>query len=642
MCGIVGYAGTAPAQGLSSSTNHRALEVLVEGLRRLEYRGYDSAGVAVVGAEGIEMRKKSGKLVNLLEELARNPLPAAATGIGHTRWATHGGPTDANAHPHVVDGGALAVIHNGIIENYSLLKAELLERGHSFISATDTEVAATLLGEIYRGLASNASGEDAVEGETAGDRLSTAMQLVAQRLEGAFTLVATHAQAPGVVVAARRNSPLVVGLGDGENFLGSDVSGFIDYTRRAVELGQAQVVTITAEKVTITDFYGVPAQGREYLVDWDAAAAEKGGYPSFMEKEINDQPEAVAQTLLGRSDVNGMLTLDELRIDPSVLKTINKIIVLACGTSAYAGQVAKYAIEHWCRIPTEVELSHEFRYRDPIVDERTLIVSISQSGETMDTLMAVRYAREQGAKTVSICNTNGSTIPRESDAVLYTHAGPEIAVASTKAFLAQITATYLLGLYLAQLRGNLFQGQIKDILTELAKTPAKIATVLANAEQIKVLARSMADTRTVLFLGRHVGYPVAMEGALKLKELAYIHAEGFAAGELKHGPIALIEEGQAVIVVVPSPRGRDSLHAKVVSNIQEVRARGAMTIVIAEEGDESVREHAEHVFYIPETSTLLAPLLATVPLQIFACELATAKGYDVDQPRNLAKSVTVE
>ena len=642
MCGIVGYAGTAPAQGLSSSTNHRALEVLVEGLRRLEYRGYDSAGVAVVGADGIEMRKKSGKLVNLLEELARNPLPAAATGIGHTRWATHGGPTDANAHPHVVDGGALAVIHNGIIENYSLLKAELLERGHSFISATDTEVAATLLGEIYRGLASNASGEDAVGGETAGDRLSTAMQLVAQRLEGAFTLVATHAQAPGVVVAARRNSPLVVGLGDGENFLGSDVSGFIDYTRRAVELGQDQVVTITAEKVTITDFYGVPAQGREYLVDWDAAAAEKGGYPSFMEKEINDQPEAVAQTLLGRSDVNGMLTLDELRIDPSVLKTINKIIVLACGTSAYAGQVAKYAIEHWCRIPTEVELSHEFRYRDPIVDERTLIVSISQSGETMDTLMAVRYAREQGAKTVSICNTNGSTIPRESDAVLYTHAGPEIAVASTKAFLAQITATYLLGLYLAQLRGNLFQGQIKDILTELAKTPAKIATVLANAEQIKVLARSMADTRTVLFLGRHVGYPVAMEGALKLKELAYIHAEGFAAGELKHGPIALIEEGQAVIVVVPSPRGRDSLHAKVVSNIQEVRARGAMTIVIAEEGDESVREHAEHVFYIPETSTLLAPLLATVPLQIFACELATAKGYDVDQPRNLAKSVTVE
>ncbi|MHA7268311.1 glutamine--fructose-6-phosphate transaminase (isomerizing) [Arthrobacter sp. HLT1-20] len=634
MCGIVGYAGTAPAQGSTSSAAHGALEVLVEGLRRLEYRGYDSAGVALVTSNGIEMRKKSGKLAMLLQELEANPLPASVTGIGHTRWATHGGPTDANAHPHVVAGGKLAVIHNGIIENYAPLKAGLVANGHTFLSQTDTEVAATLLGEVYQELEA--------AGTSAGTLLSVAMQQVAQRLEGAFTLVATHANEPGVVVAARRNSPLVVGLGDGENFLGSDVSGFIDYTRRAVELGQNQVVTITADNVTITDFHGVPAEGREYLVDWDAAAAEKDGYPSFMEKEINDQPDAVAQTLLGRSDIDGNLTLDEIRVDPSVLKSINRIIVLACGTSAYAGQVARYAIEHWCRIPTEVELSHEFRYRDPIVDENTLIVSISQSGETMDTLMAVRYAREQGAKTVAICNTNGSTIPRESDAVLYTHAGPEIAVASTKAFLAQITAAYLLGLYLAQLRGNLFQGQIKDILAELAKTPAKIATVLANAEQIKELARSMADTRTVLFLGRHVGYPVAMEGALKLKELAYIHAEGFAAGELKHGPIALIEEGQPVIVVVPSPRGRDSLHAKVVSNIQEVRARGAMTIVIAEEGDESVREHAEHVFYIPETSTLLAPLLTTVPLQIFACELATAKGYDVDQPRNLAKSVTVE
>ncbi|MHA7177498.1 glutamine--fructose-6-phosphate transaminase (isomerizing) [Arthrobacter sp. Sr24] len=650
MCGIVGYAGTAPAQGSASTTGQRALKVIVEGLRRLEYRGYDSAGIAVAGAEGIAMRKKSGKLVKLLDELEANPLPDASAGIGHTRWATHGGPTDANAHPHVVAGGSLAVVHNGIIENYSRLKADLLARGHSFASETDSEVAATLLGEAYAELeasdsessasSSNTDAHDA--GASDGGRLALAMRQVAQQLEGAFTLVATHASQPGVVVAARRNSPLVVGLGEGENFLGSDVSGFIDYTRRAVELGQDQVVSITANSVEITDFHGAPAQGKEYLVDWDAAAAEKGGYPSFMEKEIHDQPDAVAQTLLGRTDGEGVLTLDELRVDPSVLKSINRIIVLACGTSAYAGQVARYAIEHWCRIPTEVELSHEFRYRDPIVDERTLIVSISQSGETMDTLMAVRYAKEQGAVTVSICNTNGSTIPRESDAVLYTHAGPEIAVASTKAFLAQITATYLLGLYLAQLRGNLFQGQIKDILAELAKTPAKIADVLANAEQIKSLARSMADTRTVLFLGRHVGYPVAMEGALKLKELAYIHAEGFAAGELKHGPIALIEEGQAVIVVVPSPRGRDSLHAKVVSNIQEVRARGAMTIVIAEEGDLSVQDHAEHVFYIPETSTLLAPLLATVPLQIFALELASAKGYDVDQPRNLAKSVTVE
>ncbi|MGO4383336.1 glutamine--fructose-6-phosphate transaminase (isomerizing) [Specibacter sp. RAF43] len=640
MCGIVGYVGNIASVNASGTGPHQALDVLMEGLRRLEYRGYDSAGVAVVAADGIAMRKKSGKLANLTAELAAHPLPEAMTGIGHTRWATHGGPTDKNAHPHVVDGGRLAVIHNGIIENYAPLKAELLAKGHRFISDTDTEVAAALLGEIYRSL----PGDGGVEagGSADGARLSEAMQLAAQRLEGAFTLLAAHAEHPGTVVAARRNSPLVVGLGDGENFLGSDVSGFIDYTRRAVELGQDQVVTITADTVTITDFYGAPAEGREYLVDWDAAAAEKGGYPSFMEKEIHDQPEAVAQTLLGRSDVDGRLTLDEMRIDADVLKTINKIIVLACGTSAYAGQVAKYAIEHWCRIPTEVELSHEFRYRDPIVDDKTLIVSLSQSGETMDTLMAVRYAREQGATTVAICNTNGSTIPRESDAVLYTHAGPEIAVASTKAFLAQITAAYLLGLYLAQLRGNLFQGQIKDILADLAKVPAKIAKVLANEQQVKDLARSMSETRSVLFLGRHVGFPVAMEGALKLKELAYIHAEGFAAGELKHGPIALIEEGQPVIVVVPSPRGRDSLHAKVVSNIQEVRARGAKTIVIAEEGDESVAEHAEHVFYIPETTPLLAPLLTTVPLQIFACELATAKGYDVDQPRNLAKSVTVE
>ncbi|WP_342023930.1 glutamine--fructose-6-phosphate transaminase (isomerizing) [Arthrobacter citreus] len=631
MCGIVGYAGRRPsaaAAGELKSHEHGALDVVMEGLRRLEYRGYDSAGVAVLTETGIDSRKKSGKLANLIAELAAAPLPEATTGIGHTRWATHGGPTDENAHPHLADEGRLAVIHNGIIENFAELKAELLAAGAEFISETDTEVAAALLASVYRG-------------EGGGD-LALSMQLACRRLEGAFTLLAIHADSPDLVVAARRNSPLVVGLGEGENFLGSDVSGFIDFTRRAVELGQDQIVSITPELVEITDFYGNPASGTEFEVNWDAAAAEKGGYPSFMEKEINDQPQAVGDTLLGRSDVEGRLTLDELRIDPEELKAINKIMVLACGTSAYAGQVAKYAIEHWCRIPVEVELSHEFRYRDPIVDANTLIVAISQSGETMDTLMAVRYAKEQGAKVLAICNTNGSTIPRESDAVLYTHAGPEIAVASTKAFLAQITAAYLLGLYLAQLRGDKFQGEIKDMLSDLGKVPAKIQQVLDNSGQIKELAELMADAKSVLFLGRHVGFPVAMEGALKLKELAYIHAEGFAAGELKHGPIALIEEGQPVFVVVPSPRGRDSLHAKVVSNIQEIRARGAKTIVIAEEGDDAVKAYAEHVFYVPETPTLLAPLLTTVPLQIFACALATAKGFDVDQPRNLAKSVTVE
>ncbi|MEW1949340.1 glutamine--fructose-6-phosphate transaminase (isomerizing) [Pseudarthrobacter sp902506025] len=630
MCGIVGYVGRSVDGAING---HSALDVVLEGLRRLEYRGYDSAGVAVVSQGAIESRKKSGKLSNLIGELEARPLPETLTGIGHTRWATHGGPTDRNAHPHLADGGKLAVIHNGIIENFAELKLELLEKGVTFLSETDTEVAAALLADILR---------NQLGGDTANGGLTKAMELACQRLEGAFTLLAVHADQPDVVVAARRNSPLVVGLGEGENFLGSDVSGFIDYTRRAVELGQDQIVTITADSVEITDFYGNPASGKEYHVDWDPASAEKGGFSSFMEKEIHDQPDAVAQTLLGRSDIKGKLTLDELRIDPELLKQVNKIIVLACGTAAYAGMVAKYAIENWCRIPTEVELAHEFRYRDPILDEKTLVVSISQSGETMDTLMAVRYAREQGAKTISICNTNGSTIPRESDAVLYTHAGPEIAVASTKAFLAQITAAYLLGLYLAQLRGNIFSGQIKDVLADLNKIPAKIQTILDKAEPLRELARSMADEKSVLFLGRHVGYPVALEGALKLKEIAYIHAEGFAAGELKHGPIALIDEGQPVFVVVPSPRGRDSLHSKVVSNIQEVRARGARTLVIAEEGDEAVKAYAEHVFYVPETPTLLMPLLTTVPLQIFAAELAAAKGYDVDQPRNLAKSVTVE
>jgi glutamine---fructose-6-phosphate transaminase (isomerizing) len=618
MCGIVGYTGTG--------TTPDALAVVLEGLRRLEYRGYDSAGVALQVDGELVTRKRSGKLRELEDTLAQEPPPPAATAIGHTRWATHGGPTDQNAHPHVGGGGAVAVIHNGIIENFALLKAELRDLGVTFSSETDTEVAAHLLAAAY------AESKD----------LPAAMCSVARRLEGAFTLLAVHADVPGVVVGARRNSPLVVGVGDGANFLGSDVAAFIGYTREAIELGQDQVVTITPDSVSITDLAGTPVDGKRYHVDWDAAAAEKGGFPSFMAKEINDQPQAVADTLLGRSDTAGNLILDELRFDESVLRAIDKIVILACGTSAYAGMVAKYAIEHWCRIPCEVELSHEFRYRDPVVNSRTLVVAISQSGETMDTIMAIRHAREQGARVLAICNTHGSTIPRESDAALYTHAGPEISVASTKAFLAQITACYLLGLYLAGLRGNKFPDEVREILGQLHAMPDKIQKVLDGLEQVRTMAHGMSDTRTVLFLGRHVGYPVAMEGALKLKELAYIHAEGFAAGELKHGPIALVEPGQAVFVVVPSPRGRDSLHAKVVSNIQEINARGARTIVIAEEGDIDVVPYASEVIYVPQTPTLLAPLVAVVPLQVFACELATAKGLDVDQPRNLAKSVTVE
>ena len=604
------------------------LDVVMEGLARLEYRGYDSAGVALVGDGSLFSEKRAGKLVNLQEALARDDVPDASTAIGHTRWATHGGPTDENAHPH--RGGAdgkLAVVHNGILENFHALKQELDADGVAFTSETDTEVAGHLLAAAF---------------ERTGD-LTQAMQDVVNRLEGAFTLLAVHADQPDKVVAARRNSPLVIGLGDGENFLGSDVAAFIGHTKQAVELDQDQIVTITARGYEVRGFDGTPAEGRPYEVTWDAAAAEKSGFDTFMEKEIHDQPQAIADTLLGRTDATGQLILDELRIDEGRLRDVERITVVACGTASYAGMVAKYAIEHWTRIPVEVALAHEFRYSDPVVDERTLVVSISQSGETADTAMAVRHARSLGGLTISICNTHGATIPRESDAVLYTHAGPEIAVASTKAFLAQITACYVLGLYLAQLRGtDEHAAKARELMGELHEVPDKIADLLTEMDRVEEIARFMADTRAVLFLGRHVGYPIAMEGALKLKELAYIHAEGFAAGELKHGPIALIEPGQPVFIVVPGPDTPNELHKKVVSNIQEIRARGARTLVIAEEGDQDVVPFADEVIRVPRTSPLLQPLLTVVPLQVFALHLSTAKGLDVDQPRNLAKSVTVE
>ncbi|MEU9856028.1 glutamine--fructose-6-phosphate transaminase (isomerizing) [Streptomyces sp. NPDC047974] len=615
MCGIVGYVG-----------GQSALDVVVAGLKRLEYRGYDSAGVAVLADGGLAAAKKAGKLVNLEKELVDRPLAGGSVGIGHTRWATHGGPTDANAHPHLDNAGRVAVVHNGIIENFAALREELAERGHELLSETDTEVVAHLLAEEF---------------SSVGD-LAEAMRLVCRRLDGAFTLVAVHADQPDVVVGARRNSPLVVGVGEGENFLASDVSAFIAHTRSAIELGQDQVVELSRDGVTVTDFEGAPADVRAFHVDWDASAAEKGGYDHFMLKEIAEQPKAVADTLLGRIDANGRLTLDEVRIPDAVLREADKVVIVACGTAFHAGLIAKYAIEHWTRIPCEVELASEFRYRDPILGQRTLVIAVSQSGETMDTLMALRHAREQGAKVLAVCNTNGSTIPRESDAVLYTHAGPEVAVASTKAFLTQLVACYLLALYLGQVRGTKWGDEIRDVVRELARIGEEVERVLETMEPVRALARSLAHKDTILFLGRHVGYPVALEGALKLKELAYMHAEGFAAGELKHGPIALIEEDLPVVVVVPSPKGRSVLHDKIVSNIQEIRARGARTIVIAEEGDEAVVPFADHLVRVPATPTLLQPLVSTVPLQVFACELATARGNEVDQPRNLAKSVTVE
>ena len=616
MCGIVGYVG-----------ERNSLDVLMGGLRRLEYRGYDSAGVAVVDDEGdLEFAKRAGKLQVLADELGRHPIHRGGTGIGHTRWATHGGPTDRNAHPHLADDDKLALIHNGIIENFSELKEELLADGAEFLSETDTEVAAVLLGREYR-----ATGD-----------LREAFRRTVRRLEGAFTLLAVHKDEPGVVVGARRNSPLVIGLGDGENFLGSDVAAFVEFTKRAVAIGQDQIVAITAGEVTVTDFDGNAVEVEPFDVAWDASAAEKGGWSSFMAKEVAEQPDAVANTIRGRI-VDGVVSIPELdQLGDDALRSIRRITVVACGTAAYAGMVSKYAIEQWARIPVEVELSHEFRYREPVIDDGTLVVSISQSGETMDTLMAVKYAREQGAKAISVCNTQGATIPRESDAAVYTHAGPEVAVASTKAFVAQITALYLFGLHLARVRGTLSEEELAAQVAELQAIPEKITTVLEQGERVGELAHWMSDTRSVLFLGRHVGYPIALEGALKLKELAYIHAEGFAAGELKHGPIALIEPGQPVFVVVPSPRGSATLHPKVVSNIQEIRARGARVIAIAEAGDAAVLPFADEVIRIPLAGPLFEPLLAVVPLQIFAMELSQAKGLDVDQPRNLAKSITVE
>lgn len=617
MCGIVGYVGPRQSQA-----------ILLAGLSRLEYRGYDSAGVAVIGADGeLGMRKKAGKLAVLRDDLVDHPLPDGTTGIGHTRWATHGGPTDANAHPHLADHDELAVIHNGIIENFSELKNELLAEGFTFRSETDTEVAAVLLGREYR--------------DNGGD-LVAAFRSTVGRLDGAFTLLAMHEEHPGLVVGARRNSPLVIGLGEGENFLASDVAAFVEHTRSALAIGQDEIVAITPDGVTVTDFTGRPVEVEPFEVMWDAAAADKGGWSSFMAKEVSEEPEAVANTLRGRIH-NGAVAIPELDGLDELFAGINRIIVIACGTAAYAGLVGKYALEQWTRVPVDVELAHEFRYRDPVIGPDTLVVSISQSGETMDTLMAVKYARERGAKTLSICNTQGATIPRESDAIVYTHAGPEVAVASTKAFVAQITAIYLLALHIAGIRGSLSATEIAQQVLEIETVPEKIQQILDREQsRIEQFAHWMGDTRSVLFLGRHVGYPIALEGALKLKELAYIHAEGFAAGELKHGPIALIEPGQPVFVIVPSPRESALLHAKVVSNIQEIRARGARVIVIAEEGDAAVLPFADEVLRIPLAGPLFEPLLAVVPLHIFAMGLATAKGLDVDQPRNLAKSVTVE
>jgi glutamine---fructose-6-phosphate transaminase (isomerizing) len=621
MCGIVGYVGHQPA-----------LDVVVDALRRMEYRGYDSAGIALVDGSGdLTVRRRAGRLANLETALAETDPDAlrGTTGVGHTRWATHGRPTDRNAHPHRDAAGKIAVVHNGIIENYAPLRQELENVGVEFASDTDTEVAVHLVAWNYH------------HGKTAGD-FTASVLAVLRRLEGHFTLVFANADEPGTIVAARRSTPLVVGIGKGEMFVGSDVAAFIGHTREAVELGQDQAVVITADSYRITDFHGnEDVEYREFHIDWDLDAAEKGGFEYFMLKEIAEQPTAVADTLLGHF-VNGRIVLDEQRLSDQELREIDKVFIVACGTAYHSGLLAKYAIEHWTRLPVEVELASEFRYRDPVLDRSTLVIAISQSGETADTLEAVRHAKEQKAKVLAICNTNGSQIPRECDAVLYTRAGPEIGVASTKTFLAQVAANYLVGLALAQARGTKYPDEVEREYRDLEAMPDLVARVIADIEPVAALAHRFARASTILFVGRHVGYPVALEGALKLKELAYMHAEGFAAGELKHGPIALIEDDLPVIVVMPSPKSSAMLHGKMLSNIREIQTRGAITIVIAEEGDDTVRPYADHLIEIPAVSTLLQPLLSTIPMQVFAASVAQARGYDVDKPRNLAKSVTVE
>ena len=606
MCGIVGYTG-----------KELALAPVLEGLRRLEYRGYDSAGIALItdAGEKLWIEKRAGKLGNL-EEILGDKVPISHSGIGHTRWATHGGPTDENAHPHLDNEGKLAVIHNGIIENYLELRQQLEKAGHIFKSETDSESVAHLLSDSRK--------------KHGGD-LAAAMREVCQQLRGSFTLLAIHSDQPGRIVGARRNSPLVVGVGDGENFLASDVSALISYTKRALELGQDEVADITADAIVITNLAGKTLPHNEYEISWDASAAERGGFEHFMLKEIFEQPKAIADTLLGR--ISGLESDVTKGID---LKNIDKVVIIACGTAYHAGLVGKYAIEKWANIAVDVELASEYRYREPSVDNKTLLIPISQSGETMDTLMAMRYAKEKGAKVFAVCNTNGSTIPRESDAVLYTHAGPEIAVASTKAFETQLIAMYLIGLHLGRIRGTISAELMAEIESELSELPAKVEQVLETVEPLRELTRKFSKSTSMLFLGRHVGFPTALEGALKLKELAYMHAEGFAGGELKHGPIALIEDGTPVVAIMPA--AGSLLAEKMASNIQEVKARGAVVIAIAD----SPLAAANHLVRIPTTHEFLQPVLSVVPLQVIAYEMAIARGNDVDQPRNLAKSVTVE
>lgn len=609
MCGIVGYTG--PRQ---------ALEVLLHGLQRLEYRGYDSAGVAILDEDGVRVTRRAGRIAELEKAIEQATSHAGTTGIGHTRWATHGGPTSGNAHPHRDCTDRFAVVHNGIIENWAELRDGLVAAGHDFTSDTDSEVVAHLLEEM------------------AELPLAEAVRRAMHTAEGALAIAVVRSDQPGVVVGARRGSPLVVGRGEGENFVASDIPAFLAFTKKMMVLEDDWVVEVRPESVKVTDLEGTAVDVEVRTVEWDLEAAEKGGYQDFMLKEIHEQPHAIADTLRGRVDDTGRIRLRELDLSTELLRAVDKVFIVACGTSYHAAMMGKYAVEHWTRLPVEIDIASEFRYRDPVLDERTLLIGISQSGETADTLAAVRHARAQGSTVVAVSNVVDSSLARDSDAVLYTRAGPEIGVAATKTFSTQLVAMHLLALYLAQQRESLDRATIGLMVEGLRRLPDQVSETLARSGDVQRLAKRWAGTRDFFFLGRGAAFPVAMEGALKLKEIAYVRAEGYPAGEMKHGPIALVEEG--VVVVGVAPKGR--VRAKTLSNMEEMRARdGTILMVLTDEDEEGARV-ADEVLWIPEADELIVPVAAVTPLQLLAYWIAKERGHDVDKPRNLAKTVTVE
>src|SRR5579863_5595925 len=624
MCGIVGYVG-----------KKRVVPVIIEGLRRLEYRGYDSAGIAVCGnGEGLQIRRAEGKLRNLEEVIRLKPLDGSY-GIGHTRWATHGRPTEENAHPHRDCTGTIVVVHNGIIENYVALKRKLIEEGHKFTTETDTEVIAHLVEKYYlkTGNGHRPSLEEAVR-KTIGE------------LTGVFALVVIAVEAPNTIVAARNGPPAVIGLGKDEYFVASDVPAILHHTRDLFFLADGDLAVITPEGVKVTDFAGKPMERKVQHVNWDPIQAEKGGFKHFMLKEIYEQPRAVRDTTLGRiSQETGHIFLDEMEISDAEFKAAKKINIEACGTSWHAAQAGKFMIESLARMPVEVDYASEWRYRDPIVAPETITLVISQSGETADTIAAQREAKARGSKTLAICNVVGSMITREAQGTIYTHAGPEIGVASTKAFTGQLTALYIFAMYLAQVRGAMSAEQAQAAMQELTKIPAKLETILTHDEACDELAKRYQKVHDFLFLGRGIHYPIALEGALKLKEISYIHAEGYPAGEMKHGPNALIDENLPVVIIATRDSnnpGSMLRYEKTISNLKEVKARSFVNDTATTEGDEEIKESADHVLYVPAAPEELSPILEIVPLQLLAYHIAVRRGCDVDQPRNLAKSVTVE